>query len=113
MPAYLMMAKSVGDEEMISDSPSAAAAVWTKSPEQSPKATEIPAFRPWIMLWVRTNRMSGPGSRVNSDEAMMNSMSFMGRWLLYAQTLVDLQNGGRFDIVEPTYFCDRGRVFAG
>ena len=72
-----MAANRIGEEAMISEMPSAASAVCTNNPEQSPKATAIPVLRPWTMLWAMTNKISGPGIRVSNDEATINSSSFM------------------------------------
>ena len=49
--------------------PRAAAVVWISTPVQRPDAVATPAFLPCEMLWVSTNRMSGPGRSVSAAEA--------------------------------------------
>ncbi len=53
--------------------PTATAVVCTSNPVHRPAVTNNPAARPCSADWVRTNRLSGPGTSPSMTDAMKNT----------------------------------------
>src|SRR3990167_2660107 len=74
-PAHLSRLKAVADAANKAPTPKAAATMWTKQPAVIPSPATMPARAPLRSECVTTYSTSGPGVRLSSQPAAMNSRS--------------------------------------
>ena len=72
-PISFTVVKAVADEATSAESPTVAAATWTKPPLETPSAETRPARRPLSTLWVTMYVTAGPGTIARATEASEKS----------------------------------------
>ena len=73
---YFNTLNATGELYKIKESPKLTAAVWAINPVHNPQAKIIPAFFPRVILCVITNKISGPGIKVNKMAALKKPSIF-------------------------------------